>query len=198
MSSYSPSLYQSCGSFRCPVPNGYRFSACSVLDSCECDILSNSFEAADKFRWLILHGTSTCTISIIRIEFLNNGEDFTYNNIAPAGWSLGELCAGITCACLPTLRPLLFRVVSPKLGSFNLTKRKASMANLIRAGSIRLKSKSSSVSEPANNSATQNSERSLGTADEEAENRGQLSSFTSSDDGHLVSEDRSQVFRNVM
>lgn len=49
----------------------------------------------------------------MRIEFLNIGDDFTYANIAPAGWSLGELCAGVTCACLPTLRPLLFRVVTP-------------------------------------------------------------------------------------
>lgn len=145
-----------------------------------------------------MRGISTCTISIIRIEFLNNGEDFTFNNIAPAGWSLGELCAGITCACLPTLRPLLFRVVSPKLGSFNLTKRKASMAHLLRAGSTRLKSKSSSVSEPVNGSAIRNSERSLGTVDEESGNNGQLSTCASSDDGQLVSEDRSQVFRNVM
>lgn len=58
---------------------------------------------------------STCTISVVRIDFLNVGSDFTYNNIAPAGWSLGELCAGLTCACLPTLRPLLFRVVTPTL-----------------------------------------------------------------------------------
>lgn len=146
-----------------------------------------------------MHGISTCTISIIRIEFLNNGEDFTFNNIAPAGWSLGELCAGITCACLPTLRPLLFRVVSPKLGSFNLTKRKASMVHLLRAGSTRLKSKSSSVSEPVKESAAHNSERSLGTVDEESGNHGRpLSTCASSDDGQLVSEDRSQVFRNVM
>lgn len=54
---------------------------------------------------------STCTISIIRIDFLNIGSDFTYTNVGPAGWSLGEICAGIICACLPTLRPLLFRVV---------------------------------------------------------------------------------------
>lgn len=47
----------------------------------------------------------------MRIEFLNVGRDYTYANVGPAGWSLGEICAGIVCACLPTLRPLLFRVV---------------------------------------------------------------------------------------
>lgn len=52
----------------------------------------------------------------MRIEFLNLGSDFTYSNVGPAGWSLGEICAGIVCACLPTLRPLLFRVV-PATGS---------------------------------------------------------------------------------
>lgn len=62
-------------------------------------------------------GISTCVISVVRIEFLNLGKDPTYNNIAPAGWSFGELCAGVVTACLPTLRPLLFRVVIPKLSS---------------------------------------------------------------------------------
>lgn len=50
----------------------------------------------------------------MRIDFLYLGSDFTYANIGPAGWSLGEICAGIVCACLPTLRPLLFRVVPVK------------------------------------------------------------------------------------
>lgn len=72
------------------------------------------------------------------------------------------------------------------------------MANLIRVGSTRLKSKSSSVSEPVNESDMQHSERSLATVDEEFGHRGQLSTCASSDDGQLVSEDRSQVFRNVM
>lgn len=62
-------------------------------------------------------GFFTCAISVVRIEFLNLGDDPTYNNIAPAGWSFGELCAGLVTACLPTLRPLLFRVVIPKLSS---------------------------------------------------------------------------------
>ncbi|POS76932.1 hypothetical protein DHEL01_v204676 [Diaporthe helianthi] len=62
-------------------------------------------------------GFFTCAISVVRIEFLNLGDDPTYNNIAPAGWSFGELCAGVITACLPTLRPLLLRVLIPKLSS---------------------------------------------------------------------------------
>ncbi|KAJ4415063.1 hypothetical protein N0V82_007579 [Gnomoniopsis sp. IMI 355080] len=138
----------------------------------------------------------------LRIDFLNNGEDFTFNNTSPAGWSLGELCAGITCACLPTLRPLLFRVVSPKLGSFNLSKRKTSMANILRATPVLLRSKtgsvSASVSEAANDGNAQHFGTSLGTVDEESGQSGQRSPCGTSDDGQLVSEDRSQVFRNVM
>jgi hypothetical protein len=82
---------------------------------------------------------STCAISVVRIEFLNLGDDPTYNNIAPAGWSFGELCAGLVTACLPTLRPLLFRVVIPKLS--------CTTAFLSRKTPIR--SRSSSRSAPA-------------------------------------------------
>lgn len=80
-----------------PLCHPALFSTCSV----PCTDLENS----------------TCVISVVRIEFLNLGNDPTYNNIAPAGWSFGELCAGVVTACLPTLRPLLFRVVIPKLSS---------------------------------------------------------------------------------
>lgn len=33
----------------------------------------------------------------------------TWDNVASSCWSIGELCSGITCACLPTLRPLITR-----------------------------------------------------------------------------------------
>jgi hypothetical protein len=52
---------------------------------------------------------STCAISVVRIRFLKLTEDFTWDNVESAGWSIGELCSGITCACLPTFRPLLSR-----------------------------------------------------------------------------------------
>lgn len=81
---------------------------------------------------------STCAISVVRIEFLNLGNDPTYNNIAPAGWSFGELCAGVVTACLPTLRPLLFRVLIPKLSS--------TTAFLSRKTPLRSRSLSRSVS----------------------------------------------------
>ena len=46
-------------------------------------------------------------ISIVRIKYLNLFEDTTWQNASAACWSIGELASGITCACLPTLRPLV-------------------------------------------------------------------------------------------
>ena len=54
---------------------------------------------------------STCAISVIRITFLDIVDDDTYNNVGAAGWSVGELCCGIICCSLGTLRPLFFRLV---------------------------------------------------------------------------------------
>ncbi|KAI1640291.1 hypothetical protein F4809DRAFT_637690 [Biscogniauxia mediterranea] len=51
-------------------------------------------------------GFFTCAISAIRIKYLKQGGDFTYENIGGSSWSITELCSGVTCACLPTLRPL--------------------------------------------------------------------------------------------
>jgi hypothetical protein len=50
---------------------------------------------------------STCLISLVRIKFLNIGTDITWHNVDSASWSVSELCCGIICACVPTLRPLL-------------------------------------------------------------------------------------------
>ncbi|KZL78555.1 integral membrane protein, partial [Colletotrichum tofieldiae] len=61
-------------------------------------------------------GFFTCTISFIRIRFLKLEENFTWQNVETAGWSIGELCCGLTCACLPTFRPLVSRFV-PALSS---------------------------------------------------------------------------------
>ncbi len=47
----------------------------------------------------------TCAISVIRIQYLKLSNDVTWDNVASACWSIGELGSGITCACLPTLRP---------------------------------------------------------------------------------------------
>lgn len=35
--------------------------------------------------------------------------DATWENVEPSLWSLGELCSGMTCSCLPCLRPLASR-----------------------------------------------------------------------------------------
>ncbi|KAI2782492.1 hypothetical protein F4815DRAFT_43507 [Daldinia loculata] len=52
-------------------------------------------------------GFFTCAISVIRIKFLQLGGDFSYENVEGSSWSITELCSGIICACLPTLRPLV-------------------------------------------------------------------------------------------
>lgn len=50
---------------------------------------------------------STVAISVIRIRFLRQFEDFTWENVESSCWSIAELTCALTCACLPTLRPLL-------------------------------------------------------------------------------------------
>ncbi|KAK3905781.1 hypothetical protein C8A05DRAFT_12456 [Staphylotrichum tortipilum] len=52
-------------------------------------------------------GFFTCAISVIRIQYLKLSDDVTWDNVASSCWSVGELCCGIVCACLPTLRPLI-------------------------------------------------------------------------------------------
>ncbi|KAI1503076.1 hypothetical protein F5X99DRAFT_426419 [Biscogniauxia marginata] len=61
-------------------------------------------------------GFFTCAISAIRIKYLKQGSDFTYENIGGSSWSITELCSGVTCACLPTLRPIASKWV-PALSS---------------------------------------------------------------------------------
>ncbi|KAK1987629.1 hypothetical protein LZ30DRAFT_155076 [Colletotrichum cereale] len=56
-------------------------------------------------------GFFTCAISVIRIHFLQLDQDFTYGNVATACWSVGELCCGLACACLPACRPLVSRFI---------------------------------------------------------------------------------------
>jgi hypothetical protein len=48
----------------------------------------------------------------MRIWYLESTADFTFDSVALAGWSLGELGCGITCACLPTIRPLASKFLS--------------------------------------------------------------------------------------
>ncbi|KAK0632610.1 hypothetical protein B0T14DRAFT_418870 [Immersiella caudata] len=61
-------------------------------------------------------GFFTCAISIIRIQYLKLSPDVTWDNVESSCWSISELCSGIICACLPTLRPLLAKFV-PSIGT---------------------------------------------------------------------------------
>lgn len=66
------------------------------------------------YVWVVMlthHRHSTCAISILRIQFLQLSEDATWDNVESAGWSVGELCSGLICSCLPTMRPLLHKWV---------------------------------------------------------------------------------------
>lgn len=62
-----------------------------------------------------MNPVSTVALSFVRIKYLKLTEDATWDNVDSAGWSTGELCSGMTCSCLPTLRPLLARYF-PHLG----------------------------------------------------------------------------------
>ena len=56
-------------------------------------------------------GFFTCCISIIRISYLDILQgDETYHNVSTAGWSIGEMCCAMVASCVPTLRPLLYKV----------------------------------------------------------------------------------------
>jgi len=61
-------------------------------------------------------GFFTVAISVVRIKFLAIREDVTWDHVESSGWSVGELASALTCACLPTLRPLLAKFF-PALGS---------------------------------------------------------------------------------
>ncbi|KAH9887486.1 hypothetical protein F4778DRAFT_429298 [Xylariomycetidae sp. FL2044] len=51
-------------------------------------------------------GFFTCAISVIRIKYLKQGDDPSYENVEASIWSITELCSGVICSCMPTLRPI--------------------------------------------------------------------------------------------
>ncbi|KAK4148785.1 hypothetical protein C8A00DRAFT_19442 [Chaetomidium leptoderma] len=61
-------------------------------------------------------GFFTVIISIIRIRYLKQFDDFPWENVDASLWSVGELTSAITCACLPTMRPFMSRYF-PSLAS---------------------------------------------------------------------------------
>lgn len=65
---------------------------------------------------------STCAISMIRMGYLDIKEDLTWVNVEPACWSFTELCCGLLCACVPTLRPFVSRYF-PSMSSYNRSRK---------------------------------------------------------------------------
>ena len=53
-----------------------------------------------------------CTASVVRVVVLSQTkpEDITHGLGASSIWTTGEQSVGITCACLPTIRPLITRI----------------------------------------------------------------------------------------
>ena len=62
---------------------------------------------------------SVFVASIIRVTTFEklDPEDITYSNVVPGIWTVTESSLGITCACLPTLRPLFGRILSGGSGT---------------------------------------------------------------------------------
>ncbi|KAF5976333.1 gnat family protein [Fusarium coicis] len=52
-------------------------------------------------------GIPTLAIAILRVQWLDPVTDMTWWNVTAASWSMAEIVSGITCACLPTFKPLL-------------------------------------------------------------------------------------------
>lgn len=64
-------------------------------------------------------GFFTCAISIIRIKYLKQYADFSWENVASSCWSVSELSSAVTCLCLPTLKPLVQKIVPRLMSSTN-------------------------------------------------------------------------------
>lgn len=55
---------------------------------------------------IVLTIHSTVILSFVRLKYLNQSEDFSYTTSPAAYWSAIELCSGIFCASVITLKPL--------------------------------------------------------------------------------------------
>ncbi|KAF2466018.1 uncharacterized protein BDR25DRAFT_238612 [Lindgomyces ingoldianus] len=69
-------------------------------------------------------GFFACIISLVRLSTLHKGINTTdpmWDNAPTAYWSVVELNCGILCACLPTLRPLISKIVPRFLSTKNGT-----------------------------------------------------------------------------
>lgn len=80
---------------------------------------------------------STCAISLIRLAYLKQGPDFTFDNVGTSCWSISELACGIICACLPTLRPLMTKIKPQWMTSYATKTRRQTYgvaSGLVRSG----------------------------------------------------------------
>ncbi|KAF2689367.1 hypothetical protein K458DRAFT_462316 [Lentithecium fluviatile CBS 122367] len=83
-------------------------------------------------------GFFTCAVSLIRISTLNKGINTTdpfWDNSPAAYWSVIELNCGILCACLPTLRPLIQKIVPHLLSTYGYNSRTVSGSRRTTLGS---------------------------------------------------------------
>ncbi|KAF7716694.1 Uncharacterized protein PECH_008618 [Penicillium ucsense] len=70
-------------------------------------------------------GGFVCITSIIRLTALKkiaDSHDPTYDNVGAASWSAIECNTGIICACLPTLKPLLSKILPGLVSTFTCSK----------------------------------------------------------------------------
>ncbi|KAL2863497.1 uncharacterized protein BJX67DRAFT_260617 [Aspergillus lucknowensis] len=70
-------------------------------------------------------GGFVCVTSICRLVSLkkiSESSDPTYDNVGAAAWSSIECNVGIICACLPTLRPLVSRIIPQLLSSLTASR----------------------------------------------------------------------------
>jgi hypothetical protein len=57
----------------------------------------------------LTYPSSTVAISVVRIQYLKLFEDVTWENVAPACWSIAELTTALIVASLSTIRPFMSR-----------------------------------------------------------------------------------------
>ncbi|CAI0649254.1 Satratoxin biosynthesis SC1 cluster protein 4 [Colletotrichum siamense] len=96
----------------------YVFGACSIITDVIIFLLPlpalMKLQLPRSQKWYLLGifslGFFIVAISVFRLQFLNIQADFTYWNVKPALWSMGELSAAMVCLCLPPLKALLARM----------------------------------------------------------------------------------------
>ncbi|KAF6838595.1 hypothetical protein CPLU01_02396 [Colletotrichum plurivorum] len=96
----------------------YVFGACSIITDVIIFILplpaifKLQLPRSQKLYLLGIFslGFFIVAISVFRLQFLTIKPDFSYWNVTPALWSMGELTAAMVCLCLPPLKALAARM----------------------------------------------------------------------------------------